>query len=157
MCCRWNEEDQARLAELIQDKLTYEEIARRLGRSKATVWRAAARMRGMVPAQRGERIRRWTPEEKQMLVDLHARGWSDSRIAKRLNRTESAVRAAIAKHRKVVMQDPQKRLVMRVLGFCSDPLKILKAARDARIVDELSAADSDEAISKIVSQVRSGW
>ncbi|MDI6872076.1 MAG: hypothetical protein QME79_12185 [Bacillota bacterium] len=154
----WGEEEQAKLGELLPTGLTYDEMARRIGRSKATVWRKAAKMRELDPTLPSvQRRRRWTPEEKDLLVQLHAREWSPERIAKRLHRTPGAVRAALAKRRKAIAQDPKLRMVAGVVEFCLNPMRVLQAAREAGIVPELTEADTSEKLAALITQVRGGW
>ncbi len=155
---RWTNEDLARLGELLPTGMTYAEMAHQIGLSKATAWRMAARLRGVDPSlASGDRLRRWSPEEKDLLVRLHARGWSPERIARRLHRTPGAVRAALGKRRKMIAQDPKLRTVAGVVEFCLSPMRVLQAAREAGIVPELTEADTSERLAALITQVRGGW
>lgn len=159
----WTEEQLDVLSDMLRAGATYGEIGTRLGRSESSVGRRVAKMRREVARDAPEiakgmyRVRRWTEAEKDLLVQMHCRGWSLQRMAKRLDRTPNAVKVALCRHRKLANSDPKFRVAMTVLEFCLDPARVLRAVRDSGIVPELTESDSDEDLARLLFQVRKGW
>lgn len=81
--------------------------------------------------------RRWTEREKAAMVRLRAMGKSCKEIAKRLKRTPGAIKVAMSRYRQKVRNDPHRRLALRILAFCSNPGRVLKAIREPGIYTEL--------------------
>ncbi|HHV61129.1 MAG TPA: helix-turn-helix domain-containing protein [Firmicutes bacterium] len=83
------------------------------------------------------KARPWTEQEKERLIRLYATGKSYDVIARKLGRSENAIKIALCRRRKLIRADPEKQQVLKVLSFCMNPNRILKLARDMGLLDEL--------------------
>lgn len=91
-------------------------------------------------------IRRWTEYERQKIADWLALNKSYEYIAKKLNRSVNAVEIEISRRRKAIKNDPEKQRVLKVLSFCMNPGRILKAARDMHLLDEIRKSEIEEGL-----------
>ncbi len=89
---------------------------------------------------RGKRVEKnWSECEMQKLTEWRLEGISYAEIAKRLRRPANSVKIKMCRHKKEVLNDPQKRIVLYYLTKAfrleSNPLLVLKALRKARIFE----------------------
>lgn len=88
---KWTPEKDKRLIQLVKEfKYTISEIAKKLNKTERAV---NERLYYLCIPERPipSPYRKWTKDELNLLVDLYRQGVSVSRIAKKLNRTESAI------------------------------------------------------------------
>jgi len=134
---KWREKDDKILYLLLKDGFTHRQCAKILRCSHMTINRHTP---DEFRRRKGN-LRRWTPEEKEKLILYYSRGWGYDKIAKKLGRSENAVKIQICRHRKRVMSDPKKVAVMKVLTFCMSPSRILQAVRESGLIDAINSSD----------------
>ncbi len=77
-------------------RLTGYEIAAEIGRSKSVVYKCLP----------GKTVPNWTDKEKSLLTEGYQRGMSVAEIARKVKRSQRAVRIKMCRHRKKVRSDP---------------------------------------------------
>lgn len=124
-------EEKERIRELYQAGVPVKEIASQFPWSKSTIERYLG------PPKRRPR---WTDEDNQIMVDGYFEGKPVKKIAKKLNRSPTAVRVAMCRYRKAVNSDPKKKRVMGVMTY------VLKVMRKADIFRELDSGVSSTSL-----------
>jgi transposase-like protein len=123
----WTAQDDRTLQLLRAKGFTVRECARLMRRGHNTI-------QAHLPRTRARPLRRWTEEEKEKAVQLYARGKSYAYIAKKLGRTQNAVEIFFCRRRKAIRADPEKQMVLKILSFCLNPSRVLKAIRGRELM-----------------------
>ena len=127
----WTTREERVLPLLIQ-KFTIKQCAEILGRSHMTISRHITKQ-----GLRRRTSRTWTEREKELAVKWYSMGKNYEYIAKRLGRTENAIEIFFCRRRKAIRSDPEKQAVLKALSFCFNPNRVLRAARDAGLLEEV--------------------
>jgi len=125
------EEEIERIRELYQAGIPVSAIAAQVALSKSTVERYLGA---------ATRRPRWTDDDNQILVDGYLEKKPIKEIAKKLNRSPTAVRVAMCRYRKAVNSDPKKKRVMGVMTY------VLRVMRKADIFKELNSGVSSTSL-----------
>jgi predicted transcriptional regulator len=103
--------------------LTGYEVAQMLGIGKSSAYKYT----------RKKSYPRWSDDEKQIVIDCLARKMTTKKIAKKVGRTQAAVKHIIHKHRKLVKGNQDIRvvtaLIMKCVGQGLTPGKAISAIR----------------------------
>lgn len=100
----------------------------------------------------------WSDEEKELLVRMRIRGKSYKEIAAKLERTVDAVQRQEERRRKRMREDKKFQVACRVLEFCMDPNRVLRAIRDSQIVPHLLDEDTtDEELAGLIVRAKGRW
>lgn len=106
------------------------EIAAITGFGVNTVWHYMSRKRVE---------KNWSERELSKMTEWRLEGVSYAEIGQRLHRPENSARIKMHRHRKEVLSDPKKRIVLYYLTKAfrleRDPRLALKALRKARIFE----------------------
>lgn len=146
-------EEKELLLELFGQGLQPKEMAEYLPRH--TPSSIASKLKGL-----GCRCRppRWSDDEKEIMVRMLARGKSYKEIGARLGRTPRAVETQNSRRRKKMREDPKFQAAAKVLEFCLDPARVLRAVRDSQIVPYLLDAETtDEELAGLLVRAKGGW
>ena len=127
----WTAREERVLPHLIQ-KFTIRQCAKILGRSHMTIQRHINKQ-----GLRRRTWKRWTEKEKELAVKWYSMDKGYEYIAKRLGRTQNAVEIFFCKRRKAIRNDTEKQAVLKVLSFCFNPNRVLRAAREAGLLEEV--------------------
>lgn len=125
---RFVDEEEKQLIALLRQQFTIKECMQITGRSHSAIERHSPKVRP---------IRRWTEFEKAKAFNMRAKGQSYEQIAEKLRRSRNSVEIFFCRLRKEVREDPDKLAILKVMAFCSDPGRIMKAARESGIVEEV--------------------
>lgn len=144
----WTEADQKQAEELAAQGLTFREIGKRLGRDNKTV---KEHLPDYQSPYRPERP--WTEKEKQRLFYHKVRGKSYAEIGRLMGRSKRSVESAWNRRIAEIRSDPRYEPTMRVLSFCLNPERVLKAVRDSGIAPTI-ANESDERLLEFLEKAR---
>lgn len=125
---RFVTEEEKRLITLLRQQFTIRECMKITGRSHTAIERHSPKVRP---------IRRWTEIEKAKAFNMRTKGQSYEQIAEKLRRSRNSVEIFFCRLRKEVREDPDKLAILKVMAFCTDPGRIMKAARESGIVEEV--------------------
>lgn len=131
------EEDKLLIRQLASLGLNGVEIAAITGWGRTTVYK-------IIP-KKGRPWHRWTEAELQLVVDAYERGWTVTRVARRIGVSPRACYVAMWRHRGRIRSDPLKREVLHWLKLAmvdagAKPGKAITAIRRAN----LFGRDSDD-------------
>jgi len=92
------------------------------------------------------------------MVRMLVRGATYKQIGDKLGRSARAVEAQNRRRRQRAKQDKHFQAAIKVLEFCFDPVRVLKAVRDSQIVPHLLEENvDDEEIMQLVATAKRGW
>lgn len=117
------------LIPLLRQQFTIKECMQITGRSHSTIERHSPRARPI--------YKRLTEIEVAKAVNMRMKGKTYEEIAKKFGKSANAMEIFFCRLRKRIRDDPEKLAVLKVLSFCTDPGRILQAARDAGLVEEV--------------------
>lgn len=107
---------------------TMREIASVLDRTEKQVERQiCSRKIGMVRP-------RWTDEELQIACDMRLEGKTYAEIGKRLGKSAQAVKIKMLRHRRWVLENPERAAFLRIMSWMKDPGKFLAHLRKTDLV-----------------------
>jgi len=111
---------------------TMQEIGSVLGRTEKQVERQVCSRRiGVV-------MPRWTEEELQIACDMRFAGKTYAEIAKRLGKSEQAVKVKLLRHRRWVLENPERAAFLRIMYLLRRPGKLLRVMRQTDMVARLA-------------------
>ena len=137
----WTMEDDSILIGLLQEGFSQKECAQIMRWSSSTI-------HNHMPSEHKPRgsVRRWTEDEKELLIKYKFAGWKYKKIAKKLGRSESAIKIQMCRHKKKIREDPDLMNVVRVLSFCLNPGRLLSAARKSDLLSEIREREEERKI-----------
>ncbi len=149
----WTREHQETAERLWTDGKSLRAIARSFGCTHKTVRNHLMHL----IRTRKPQARRWTDEERSRLLELRFLGRKKAEIARELGRSVMSVDHALRRHRQWVRAHPEVLPVLRILEFCLSPTRVLRAARDANMLDGALRSADDSELARLVKQVKTAW
>jgi len=125
---RFVTEEEKRLITLLRQQFTIKECMKITGRSHTAIERHSPKVRP---------FRRWTEVEKAKAFNMRTQGRTYEQIAVKLGRSRTSVEIFFCRLRKEVREDPDRLITLKVLSFCMNPARVLRAVKDAGLVEEV--------------------
>jgi len=125
---RFATDREKQLIPLLRRRFTIKECMKITGRSHSTIERHSPKARP---------FRRWTEAEKAKALNMRTQGRTYGQIAEKLGRSRKSVEIFFCRLRKEAREDPDRLIALKVLAFCMNPARVLRAVKDAGLVEEV--------------------